>query len=263
MELLISRKVKRVRKQFGGNMKTWIQIWSMTIFLFLLPMGTQAYTIYDNYYGANAHGYGDVLGESEYFDVSRMDVNFNNGTMIVDIYSRYFNNIGIYGTQLGDLFISTHGWHPYGEAPYLSDNASHGTTWDYVAVLDNHLATSGHFSLYEISDGGNIVLSYGPSGSTWRDGQAVQFAPAPTGSPKFTGTWSIGTSSDTDDYLRFTINYNSWGSGPFGFHWTMSCANDVIEGEDPPIPTPEPATMLLLGSGLIGLSFGLRKKFKK
>ena len=78
----------------------------MINFLFLLPMGTEAYTIQDNYYGANDHGWGDIVGDPAYFDISRMDVNFNSGTMIVDIYSKYFNNIGRYGTELGDLFIS-------------------------------------------------------------------------------------------------------------------------------------------------------------
>ena len=246
-------------------MKAWIQVCSMTIFLFLLPIGTQAYTIYDNYYGANDHGWGDVVGNPAYFDVSRIEVIYANGTMVVDIYSRYFDNIGMYGTQLGDLFISSNGWHPYGDQPYIYDDASNGTEWDYVAVLDNHLAGEGQFGLYNrISDGGETILSHGPYGTTWRDGQIVQFVPA--GKPVSSGTWSIyglGTRSDTDDYLRVTINYSDWEiKDIFGLRWTMTCGNDVIEGEDPPNPVPEPATMLLLGSGLLGL-VGLRRKLKK
>jgi hypothetical protein len=46
-----------------------------------------------------------------------------------------------------------------------------------------------------------------------------------------------------------------------GFHYAMTCGNDVIEGGVAPVP--EPATMVLLGTGLIGLAGISRRKRKR
>ncbi len=45
-------------------------------------------------------------------------------------------------------------------------------------------------------------------------------------------------------------------------HFTIECGNDNLMGSDA-IPAPEPATLLLMGSGLTGLGCIGRRKFKK
>jgi len=242
-------------------MKKFLVLGGIILVLFLSNHFAFCYTINDNYYGSHDHGYGDIIGYSNYFDVSGMDVSFNNGTLTVNIYSRYFDNIGQYQTQLGDLFISNDGWSPYGSAPFLQDDANNGEVWEYGLVLNNHLATSGSLNLYAIDDG-TIINSYAPPGYTWRNNQEVQFNP--TGAALATGAWSIiglGTPSDLDDYLTMTIGYNNWGvEDSFGFHWATTCGNDVIEGA---APVPEPTTIFLMGSGLVGVGIFLRKRFPK
>ncbi len=69
-----------------------------------------ALTIVDDYIGADPVGTRwdgkDVVGDGDFFDISRMEVNLVGGQFVVDVYSTYFDNIGKHGTELGDLFVS-------------------------------------------------------------------------------------------------------------------------------------------------------------
>lgn len=193
----------------------------------------------------------DIVGDAALFDVSRMEVSFlSANTMTIDIYSRYFNNIGTYGTQLGDLFLSTNGYQGDGEQ------------WEYALKLDSYLptTTSGAIALYNVQTA-NIVNSSALPGYIYRAGQEVQYNPA-NQTALATGSWNlfnIGGSSDTDDFLRFTFAYDFGDVSTYGLHWGMTCGNDVVEGT---APVPEPSAMLLFGTGLMGLGGILRRKMQ-
>jgi len=247
--------------------QTWKFCTAMMLAAFLAAGAVSAapYTILDDYIGGNPthasyNGY-DVIGVDSVFNLTKMEVEVGNGKLQVKIYGNYFDDIvnnsaGLYGTQMGDLFISTNGYTPY--TPSASDTYLTGEQWEYAIALDSHQAMSGNASLHAISDG-DIKLSF-VNGGIYRADQEVQFVPKSINAAKATGKWEIGQNLD---FLAIEILLpGEWaGYDSLGFHWAMTCANDVIEGGT---PVPEPATMCLLGIGLIGLGgYGRRKLFKK
>ena len=250
----------------------------ITLFILAGTLSAQAYTIDDNYIGANPSGSypqwetADVIGTPSIFQIHGMDIGFTGQNLsTVKIHTEYvkpLSDIGASGTTLGDLFISTNG---YTSGDSKKDTWLTGERWEYALVFDNHLPTSttGALKLYEVAYGasggqGNILLTnnyFQHSGSIYREFQETRintwYTQYDLGN---IGTWSIDSNNGI---ISFNIADNNWLTGTdFGFHWNMTCGNDTIEG-GASAPVPEPGTLLLLGSGLLELAFCTKRRTKK
>ena len=229
-----------------------------------------AVTVNDDYVGGDptlAGDYGsDVIGAFSAYDISHMTVDLTNGVLSIGVFSQYFDHVGRSGTQMGDLFISTNGWTPFGAAPYPDDTFLNGTSWEIALVLSDHgssaanalteesfVGDSGVLSAFSVNPA-QVLMSYLTTSTGFRADQAVQYLPGQQDSLA-QGTWSILPGANGYAELLMTINLGQAFSSldqDWAAHWTMTCANDVIEGGGA-ADVPEAGTLALLGSGLLGL----------
>jgi hypothetical protein len=94
------------------------------------------------YWGGNAHGYGDVIGDSTY-NVNGAEVSLSNGILSIRILTNFAGHAGQdgwagpNGIGYGDVFLAQ-SWNPFGsDAHHVNDDASNGTLWTYGFSLDD------------------------------------------------------------------------------------------------------------------------------
>lgn len=242
---------------------------------FVTAVATQcaiAGPITDKYWGADSHGYGDVIGDSS-FDISGASITRVGSVLTVIVATNFAGQAGADnwaapgGIGYGDLFLAP-AWTPYGaDATHGSDNAANGTRWTFGFSLNDRWSnTGGTFELYRLhgTDNGAAIVNAESMMSCqigtqcfYRNGQAaaVNTASAAASDTGMRGNWSV----TPGQALVFSVDVGATDLAKYSMmalHWGETCQNDVIEGAT---DLPSPGSLPLVALGLMAL-FGYRKR---
>jgi hypothetical protein len=196
---------------------------------------------------------------------------FVNGTVLSLVGGYDFKNGAGSGKKFysGDIFIDITGDAVYGNTKG-SENGNRQVAntfgYDYVLDLDWDNLT---YDLYGINGNSKVLTAYykqNQGSSPWRydsggtliykDKNFDYITGLTDGQTGFLGGLHNKLSMDLSFLNTLTGNAHT----DFTVHYTMGCGNDNIMGYGT-IPNPEPATMILLGFGLIGIA-GIGRKIK-
>lgn len=236
--------------------------------LFLIGAPSQAGTVHFNDNNKYFPGYEIRTSEDEIGNpkINSMDVTWDDATGYLQTVVINLNTSGI--IRFDTLFLNTD----------YNDGDTNWQNWDYIVHTGGNQVDSG--SLANIKDKDGVLASTDPtmvpgnglySVSELFDYTFVNASGGrnnhPNGIDGEDLTLINSALQGVHDNLTITYNFSGYNintGGTFAIAYAPWCANDIIIGKSNSNPVPEPATMLLFGTGIASLAGLTRgRKIKK